>query len=176
VFIYRDIPLRRLGAIVRESMMLVGGILVILAAALGLTNYLIDAEVPLRILEGIQTHVSSRLGFLLLLNGFLLVVGCLMDIFSALIVVVPLIVPIAQEYDVNLVHLGIIFLANLEIGYMTPPVGLNLFISSYRFQKPVVEVYRSTFPFLVALLFAILVITYWADLSLFLPRMFDGGP
>lgn len=176
VFIYRDIPLRRLGAIVRESMMLVGGILVILAAALGLTNYLIDAEVPLRILEGIQTHVSSRLGFLLLLNGFLLVVGCLMDIFSALIVVVPLIVPIAQEYDVNLVHLGIIFLANLEIGYMTPPVGLNLFISSYRFQKPVVEVYRSTFPFLVALLFAILVITYWADLSLFLPRMFGGGP
>jgi TRAP-type C4-dicarboxylate transport system permease large subunit len=152
----------------------VGGILVILAAALGLTNYLIDAEVPLQILDGIRDLVTSRLGFLLLLNVFLLIVGCLMDIFSALIVVVPLIVPIAQEYDVNLVHLGIIFLANLEIGYMTPPVGLNLFISSYRFRKPVVEVYRSTLPFLLALLLALLVITYWPDLSLFLPKLVGG--
>jgi TRAP-type C4-dicarboxylate transport system permease large subunit len=99
----------------------------------------------------------------------------LMDIFSALIVVVPLIVPIAQEYDVNLVHLGIIFLANLEIGYMTPPVGLNLFISSYRFQRPVLEVYRSTLPFFVALLLALLLITYWPDLSLFLPSLLGGS-
>jgi tripartite ATP-independent transporter DctM subunit len=175
VFVYRDISLRRLPSIIRESMILVGGILVILAAALGFTNYLIDAEVPLQILDGIRDLVTSRLGFLLLLNIFLLIVGCLMDIFSALIVVVPLIVPIAQEYDVNLVHLGIIFLANLEIGYMTPPVGLNLFISSYRFQKPVVHVYRSTLPFLVALLLALLVITYWPDLSLLLPSLL-GGP
>ncbi|MBU1700399.1 MAG: TRAP transporter large permease subunit [Candidatus Eisenbacteria bacterium] len=175
VFIYRDIPLNKLSGIVRESMTLVGGILVILAAALGLTNFLVDAEVPLRILDGIRGLVTSRLAFLMLLNAFLLVVGCLMDIFSALIVVVPLIIPIAQEYDVNLIHLGIIFLANLEIGYMTPPVGLNLFISSYRFQRPVVEVYRSTFPFLITLLIALLVITYWPDLSLFLPRLFGGG-
>jgi tripartite ATP-independent transporter DctM subunit len=171
VFIYRDIPFRQLPGVVRESMTMVGGILVILAAALGLTNYLIDAEVPLQILDGIRDLVTSRLGFLLLLNVFLLIVGCLMDIFSALIVVVPLIVPIAQEYDVNLVHLGIIFLANLEIGYMTPPVGLNLFISSYRFKRPVVEVYRSTLPFFVALLLALLVITYWPDLSLLLPNL-----
>ena len=106
--------------------------------------------------------------FLLVLNAFLLVVGFLMDIFSALIVVVPLIVPLAQEYDVNLVHLGIIFLTNLEIGYSTPPVGLNLFISSYRFGKPVVEVYRASIRWLVVLLIALLVITYVPELSLIL--------
>ncbi len=166
VFVYRDIAVRDLPRIVRESMVLVGGILVILASALGLTNYLIDAEVPGAILGWIQTYVSSKLMFLLLLNVFLLIVGCLMDIFSALIVVVPLIVPVAEGYGVNLVHLGIIFLTNLEIGYSTPPVGLNLFISSFRFKKPVVEVYRASVPFLLILLAALLVITYVPVMSL----------
>jgi tripartite ATP-independent transporter DctM subunit len=174
VFVYRDIPVARLPGIVRESMTLVGGILVILASALGLTNYLVDAQVPMKLLDAIRGLVTSRVVFLLLLNALLLVVGCLMDIFSALVVVVPLITPIAQEYGVNLVHLGIIFLANLEIGYMTPPVGLNLFISSYRFQRPVVEVYRSTLPFLLALLLALMLITYWPALSLFLPGLLGG--
>jgi tripartite ATP-independent transporter DctM subunit len=171
VFVYRDIPLRKLPAIVKESMVLVGGILIILATALGLTNFLVDAEVPTTILEWMQGYVSSKLVFLLLLNVFLLLVGCLMDVFSAIIVVVPLIVPVAQGYGVDLVHLGIIFLTNLEIGYSTPPVGLNLFISSFRFKRPVVEVYRASIPFLLILLAALLVITYVPLLSLFLVDM-----
>ncbi len=172
VFIYRDIPVRRLPEIVKESMILVGGILVILSAALGLTNYLVDAEVPMKILSWIQQYVSSKLMFLLLLNLFLLIVGCLMDIFSALIVVVPLIVPVARGYDVSLVHLGIIFLTNLEIGYSTPPVGLNLFISSFRFRRPVIQVYRASLPFLGILIVALIIITYVPWLSLWLVEVF----
>ena len=170
VIVYRDVSLARLPRIAAESMTLVGGILIILGAAMGLTNYLVDAEVPLKLLDWVRGTIDNRLVFLLVLNLFLLVVGCLMDIFSALIVVVPLIVPLAQEYDVNLVHLGIIFLTNLEIGYSTPPVGLNLFISSYRFGKPVVEVYRASIRWLVVLLIALLVVTYVPDLSLLLLR------
>lgn len=168
VLIYRDVSLRRLPAVTAESMTLVGGILIILGAALGLTNFLVDAEVPFHLLEWVRGAITSKLVFLLVLNLFLLVVGCLMDIFSALIVVVPLIVPLAQEYGVNLIHLGIIFLTNLEIGYSTPPVGLNLFISSYRFQRPVLEVYRASIRWLLVLLFALFVITYLPDLSLVL--------
>ncbi|MBD3237151.1 MAG: TRAP transporter large permease subunit [Candidatus Eisenbacteria bacterium] len=168
VFIYRDIPLRRLFGVIRESMTLVGGILVILAAAMGLTNYLIDAEVPMQILTGIEGLITSPIGFLLALNAFLLIVGCLMDIFSALIVVVPLVVPVAQNYGVDLTHLGIVFLTNLEIGYMTPPVGMNLFISSFRFRRPILEVYFATLPFLLILVVALLLVTYIPQISLFL--------
>jgi tripartite ATP-independent transporter DctM subunit len=152
----------------------VGGILVILACALGLTNYLIDAEVPMRILDWMQQYISSKYTFLLILNVFLLVVGCLMDIFSALIVVVPLIVPVAVGFGVDPVHLGIIFLTNLEIGYLTPPVGLNLFISSYRFNEPVIALYSASVPFLLLLLGSLLVVTYVPAISLFLVR-FAGG-
>jgi tripartite ATP-independent transporter DctM subunit len=172
VFIYKDITVRRLPEIVRESMILVGGILIILSSALGFTNYLVDAEVPMRLLEWIQGFVTSKLMFLLLLNVFLLIVGCLMDIFSALIVVVPLIVPVAEGYGVSLVHLGIVFLTNLEIGYSTPPVGLNLFISSFRFRRPVLEVYRASLPFLAILLVALAIITYVPALSLALVELF----
>jgi tripartite ATP-independent transporter DctM subunit len=171
VFVYRDIAVNRLPGIVAESMTLVGGILVILACALGLTNYLIDAQVPMRILEWMQQYVSSKYTFLLILNVFLLVVGCLMDIFSALIVVVPLIVPVAMGFGVDPVHLGIVFLTNLEIGYLTPPVGLNLFISSYRFKEPVITLYAASVPFLLLLLGALLVITYVPAISLFLARL-----
>jgi C4-dicarboxylate transporter DctM subunit len=174
VFIYRDIPLRRLPEIAAESMTLVGGILIILACAMGLTNYLIDAEVPMQILEWMQQYISSKYTFLLVLNVFLLVVGCLMDIFSALIVVVPLIVPVALGFGVDPVHLGIIFLTNLEIGYITPPVGLNLFISSYRFNEPVISLYSASIPFLLILLGALLVITYIPAISLFLVRLVGG--
>jgi C4-dicarboxylate transporter DctM subunit len=174
VFVYRDIPLRRLPAIVAESMMLVGGILIILACALGLTNYLIDAKVPMQLLGWMQQYVSSKYTFLLLLNLFLLVVGCLMDIFSALIVVVPLIVPVATGFGVDPVHLGIIFLANLEIGYLTPPVGLNLFISSYRFNEPVLALYAASVPFLLLLLTGLLVITYLPAISLVLVPLAGG--
>lgn len=171
VFIYRDVAIRKLPAIVAESMTLVGGILVILACALGLTNYLIDAEVPMQILEWMQQYISSKYTFLLILNVFLLIVGCLMDIFSALIVVVPLIVPVALGFGVDPVHLGIVFLTNLEIGYLTPPVGLNLFISSYRFNEPVISLYAASIPFLLLLLASLLVITYVPAISLFLVRL-----
>lgn len=166
VFIYRDIPVRRLPGIVAESMTLVGGILLILACATAMTNFLIDAEVPLRILDWMKNYISSKYTFLLLLNVFLLVVGCLMDIFSALIVVVPLIVPVAMGFDIHPVHLGIIFLTNLEIGYLTPPVGLNLFISSYRFNQSIISLYLASLPYLVLLLISLVVITYWPALSL----------
>lgn len=174
VLIYRDIPIGKLPSIIAESMTLVGGILIILACALGLTNYLIDAEIPMQLLEWMQVYVSSKYTFLLLLNGFLLIVGCLMDIFSALIVVVPLIVPVAVGFGVDPVHLGIIFLTNLEIGYLTPPVGLNLFISSYRFNEPVLSLYVASIPFLLLMLGALLVITYIPAISLFLVRLVGG--
>lgn len=174
--IYRDIPLRRIPAVVRSSMLLVAGILVIIGSAFGLTNWLVDAEVPMNLLEWMQGAFTSKWTFLIALNVFLLIVGCLMDIFSAILVVVPLIVPIAQGYGVDLVHLGIIFLTNLEIGYSTPPVGLNLFISSYRFGKPVPELYRASIPFLLLLLGALAIVTYVPQLSLILLRGGSGAP
>lgn len=175
VLIYRDIKLRTLPAVMKESMVLVGAILLILGVALGLTNYLIDEQVPMKLFAHIEQYVDSRIVFLILLNIFLLIVGAMMDIFSAIIVVVPLIIPIAQEFGIHPVHLGIIFLANLEIGYFTPPVGINLFISSYRFKETVLHLYKSTFPFLLIYLAALLIITYVPELSLFLVRLFGGG-
>lgn len=171
VLVYRDVKLRDLPRILTESMVLVGGILVILATALALTNFFITAEVPNRLFAWIQQYVHHRWVFLVLLNLFLLVVGCLMDIFSATLVVVPLIAPVAAGYGLDPVHLGIIFLTNLEIGYSTPPVGLNLFIASLRFQRPVVDLYRASLPFLGLYLLALLVITYVPGLSLALVRL-----
>ncbi len=172
VFVYRDLNLfKDVPRVMRESMLLVGGILVILGSAMGLTNYLIDEQIPMKILEFMRTFISSKTVFLIMLNILLLVVGCMMDMFSAIIVVVPLIVPIALEFGVNPVHLGVIFLTNLEIGYFTPPVGLNLFISSFRFNKPVLKLYLAALPFLVILIIALLIITYVSDLSLWLVRL-----
>ncbi len=168
VFIYRDITLSRLPAIMVQSMMFFGGILVILAASMASTNFLVDREVPMRLFEIIQHYISSKYTFLLLLNIFLLIVGCMLDIFSALVLVVPLIVPIAQGYGVDLIHLGIIFLANLQIGYSTPPVGLDLFLASYRFEKPMITVYKATLPFIILQMAALALITYLPLLSLFL--------
>jgi tripartite ATP-independent transporter DctM subunit len=171
VFIYRDIPVRKLPEIFSESVALVGGILVIIMCSFGFVNYLIDAEVPMNILDWMQQYISNKYTFLLILNLFLLVVGCLMDIFSALIVVVPLIAPVAMGFGVDPVHLGIIFLTNLEIGYLTPPVGLNLFISSYRFKEPVVNLYSASLPFLLLMLVALVIITYAPALSLALVNL-----
>jgi C4-dicarboxylate transporter, DctM subunit len=168
--IHRDIPLRRLPAITTESMVLVGAILIILGGAMGLTNYIVDAGVPMTMLEWMRSVVKSKLVFLLMLNILLLIMGGLKDVFSALIVVVPLVVPIAREYKVNLVHLGIIFLTNIEIGYLSPPLGLNLFISAFRFRKPIVEVYRAVIPWVLMMLVALLFVTYLPELSLFLLR------
>jgi TRAP-type C4-dicarboxylate transport system permease large subunit len=153
-------------------MVLVGAILVILGASLASTNYLIDIEVPTRLFETIRAHIDSRLTFLILLNLFLLALGMMLDIFSALVIVVPIILPVAVAYGIHPVHLGIVFLANMQIGYITPPVGMNLFIASYRFDRPVIDVYRATVPFFLILLGTVLVITYWPALSL---TLVDGA-
>ncbi len=168
VIIYRDIKWRELPQVMRKSMVLVGGILIILGAALGFTNYLIDAEVPMKLFNLFKAYTDSPFIFLILLNLFLLVVGCLLDIFSALIVVVPLITPVASAYGINPIHLGIIFLANLQIGALTPPVGMSLFISSLRFEKPMSKIIRASLPFIVVLLFVLAIITYipWFSLAL----------
>jgi len=168
VVIYRDIKWRELPQVMRKSMVLVGGILIILGAALGFTNYLIDAQVPMKLFNLIKAYTDNPLIFLILLNFFLLVVGCLLDIFSALIVVVPLITPVATAYGINPIHLGIIFLANLQIGTLTPPVGMSLFISSLRFEKPMSKIIIASLPFIVVLLFVLAIITYvpWLSLAL----------
>ena len=152
------------------SMVLFGGIIVIIAASMASTNYLIDQEVPQRLFVLMQNYITSKYTFLLLLNIFLLIVGAMLDIFSALVLIVPLILPIALGYGIDPVHLGIIFLTNMQIGYCTPPVGLNLFLASYRFEKPVIELYRACLPFLGLLIITLLVITYVPDLSLILIR------
>jgi C4-dicarboxylate transporter DctM subunit len=170
VLIYRDIPLRRVPGVMRESMVLVGGILIILGVSLASTNYMIDQQVPMRLFEWVTAHISSKISFLILLNLFLLALGMMLDIFSALVIVVPLILPIAAGYGIDPIHLGMIFLANMQIGYCTPPVGMNLFIASYRFEKPVVLLYRAALPFLAILLVTVLIITYWPWLSLVLVR------
>jgi len=166
VLILREIPLARLPATMRESMVLVGGILVILGVSLASTNYLIDAGIPGKLFDTIRELVTSKLTFLILLNLFLLALGMLLDIFSALVLMVPLLLPIAIGYGIDPVHLGIIFLANMQIGYFTPPVGMNLFIASYRFGKPVLQIYLASLPWFLILLLALLVITYWPWLSL----------
>jgi len=168
IMIYKEIPLSRLPGIIRESMIMVGGILLILGVSLALTNFLIDAEAPMKLFALCQTFVSSKLIFLILLNVFLLLLGAMLDIFSAIIIMVPLMLPVAAEYGVHPVHMGIIFLANMQIGYFTPPVGMNLFIAGYRFKKPIVEIYKATIPFMIVLLLSVLIITYWPALSLFL--------
>ena len=166
--ILREIPWRELPRIVRESMVLVGAILMILGVSLASTNYMIDAGVPQRLFEIVDNYVSGQATFLLAMLIFLLVLGAILDIFSAIVLVVPLILPIASLYGVHPVHLGIVFLAAMELGYLTPPVGLNLFISSFRFERSIADVFRATFPFFVLLLITVVIIAYWPGLSLVL--------
>lgn len=170
VVLYREIPLRKLPGIMRESMVMVGGILLILAVALALTDYLVYAGVPETLFTFIQTHVESKIAFLLLLNLVLLLLGALLDIFAALVIMVPLILPVALGYGIDPIHLGIIFVANMQIGYITPPVGMNLFIASYRFKRSVTELFSATIPFMLVLMIALMLITYVPELSLFLVR------
>lgn len=172
ICIHRSISLKVLPRIVKESTLLVGAILIILGIALGLTNYLITLDVPTAVLDWIQSTTESRVITLIGLNIFLLIVGCLMDIFSAIIIVVPLLLPIAEQFGIDKAHLGIIVLTNLEIGYLTPPVGMNLFISSIKFDRSVVLLYRSVLLFIGLLLVALVLVTYVPDLSLWLPKVF----
>jgi C4-dicarboxylate transporter DctM subunit len=166
VFIYKEIKIRDLPKVATESMSMVGGIILILGTSMAFTNFLIDAEVPGTLFEWVKAHVDDKLTFLLLLNVFLLILGAVLDIFSALVIVVPLILPIAVGYGIHPLHLGVIFLANMQIGYFTPPVGMNLFIASYRFDKSIIELYRACIPFMFVLMAAVLIITYWPQLTL----------
>jgi tripartite ATP-independent transporter DctM subunit len=166
VVILREIPLRELPRIMRSSMVLVGAILVILGVSVASTSYMIDADIPQRLFEFVSSMVTSQTSFLILLLLFLLVLGAILDIFSAIVLVVPLILPIAAGYGVHEVHLGIVFLAAMQLGYLTPPVGLNLFIASYRFEKPIMHVYLATFPFLIILMLSVVLITFLPELSL----------
>jgi tripartite ATP-independent transporter DctM subunit len=166
VVLYKEVAWRQLSKVAVESMVMVGGILMILGIALAFTNFLVDAEVPQQLLVFINRYIEDPLSFLILLNILLLILGAMLDIFSALVIMVPLLLPVAVGYGIHPVHLGIIFLANMQIGYFTPPVGMNLFIASYRFKKPLTELYAATLPFLLVLMLALMLITYFPELSL----------
>ena len=168
-FVHRTLGLSRdVPRVVVECGTLIGGFMIILGVALGFTNYLVIAEIPTQALEWSQAQIESPLVFLLALNVFLIVVGALMDIYSAIVIVVPLVLPMANAFGVDPVHLAVIFLANMELGYLMPPMGENLFLSSYRFKQPLIRIYRSTLPYTALLLVAVLLITYvpWLSLGL----------
>ncbi|OGF48735.1 MAG: C4-dicarboxylate ABC transporter [Candidatus Firestonebacteria bacterium RIFOXYA2_FULL_40_8] len=172
IFVYKDISLTKdLPKILLKCVILVGGVLVIIGVAMGFTSYIVLQQIPEVIRDWVALHISSPLIFLLVLNVVLLVVGALMDIFSAIIVVVPLILPIAKHFGIDPVHLGIIFIANLELGYLTPPVGMNLFLSAYRFEMSVGEVTKASFKFLILMLLAVLIITYVPWLTTFMVKL-----
>lgn len=175
VFIYRDVKFSDLPKIVTDSMVLVGSILIVLGCALGLTNYMIDAEIPDRLFEWLNLYVQSKVLFLIVLNILLLIIN-MIEIFSAIIIVVPIIIPIAAQYGIDPVHLGIIFLLNLEIGYMTPPLGLNLFLSNRRFNEPLVKLYKASFLFWLIHVVVLMFVTYIPQLSLWLLHWKNGTP
>jgi C4-dicarboxylate transporter, DctM subunit len=169
-FVYRDFKRPRdVSRVMAECGLLVGGVLLILGVALGFTNYLIDAEIPGRAVEWVTGTVHSKFAFLLALNACLLLVGCVMDMFSAIVVVVPIIVPLGVAYGIDPIHLGIIFLTNMELGLLTPTAGVNIFLSSYRFEKPVLQISRAVLPMQLVIFVGLLLITYWPALTMFLP-------
>lgn len=170
VVVHREVRWIELPTVMRQSMVLVGGIMVILGASLASTNVMIDAGIPERLAALVTAHVSSPLMFLLLLNLFLLALGSILNIFSAIVLVVPLILPVAVGYGIDPLHFGIIFLANLQIGFLLPPAGLDLFIASFRFGVPIPEVVRACLPFIALLFLSVLIITYWPALTLALVR------
>lgn len=168
MLILKEVSFRKLPAIVRESMVLVGGIMLILGVSRASTNFMIDAGVPQQLLQWVSGFVTGEFAFMVMLLVFLLILGAILDIFSAVVLVVPLILPVATQFGVNPVHLGIVFLATMQLGYITPPVGLNLFIAGYRFDRPIVNVYLSTLPFFFLLLLSVMLIAFWPALSLWL--------
>lgn len=172
VVIKKDIAIKRLSDVFLKSIPIMGGVLIILAVAKGLSYFIVDAEVPMQLTEWMQRYIRSKYLFLLILNIVLLVTGCLMDVFSAIMVLVPLIIPLGEAYGIHPVHLGIIFLANLEVGYLTPPVGINLFLASFRFNEPLVQIYKYVVPFLIVMLASVLMITYIPWVSTVLLNVF----
>jgi tripartite ATP-independent transporter DctM subunit len=165
VLIYNDLNWRDIKKIILDCSTLIGGVLIILGVAMGLTSYMVDAQIPMQLLAWVKTTISSKIVFLLMLNIFLLAVGCMMDIFSAIIIVVPLITPLGAYFGIDPIHLAIIFIANLELGFLTPPVGMNLFLSAYRFDEDIPTIYKSTLPFFMVMLLSVLIITYIPILS-----------
>lgn len=172
VFVYKDLKFNDMPRIVLDCATLIGGVLIILGVAMGFTSYLVDAQIPMLLMDWVEQNISSKYVFLLLLNILLLVVGCLMDIFSAIIIIVPLITPLISLFpDIHPVHLAVIFIANLELGYLTPPVGMNLFLSAYRFEKDMPTVYKATLPFFLLSVLIVLAITYIPIISLGLLKL-----
>ncbi len=169
-FVYKDLKVKDAFKIIISCATLVGGVLIIIGSAMGLTSYMVDAQIPMSILSFMKEIIHSKYVFLILLNIFLLIIGCLMDIFSAIIIVVPLIAPLGIHYGVDPIHLAIIFIANLELGYLTPPVGMNLFLSAYRFEEKMPVIYKSTLPYFIVLLFAVIIITYFPSMTLWLVK------
>ena len=167
VFVYGDINWSSLKNIAAECGTLIGGVLIILGVAMGLTSFLVDAQIPIHLLEWVKSNISSKFLFLLMLNIFLLAIGCMMDIFSAIIISVPLIAPIGAYFGIDPIHLAIIFIANLELGFLTPPVGMNLYLSAYRFNESMPTIYRSTIPFFLVMLLSVIAVTYLPFLSTF---------
>ncbi len=171
-FITKDLHVfKTLPVALIKSSVLAGAVLILLSAAMGITSYIVDAQIPDTLVDWVQTHIESKWVFLLVLNLLLIVVGCLVDIFSAIVVLAPLIVPMATAFGVHPIHLGVIFLANLELGYLTPPVGLNLFLSASRFNTPLTALFRYVLPFLLLMVLSVLLITYVPDLSLGILRL-----
>ncbi|NIA18633.1 MAG: TRAP transporter large permease subunit, partial [Simkaniaceae bacterium] len=166
VFIYKDLKWKTIPGIILECSSLIGGVLIILGVAMGLTSYLVDAQIPFLLSNWVKAVFTSKFAFLLALNVMLLGVGCLMDIFSAIIVIVPLIAPLGAHFGIHPVHMAVIFIANLELGFLTPPVGMNLFLSAYRFNKTMPELYKATWPFFIVRIIAVLLITYIPFLTL----------
>jgi C4-dicarboxylate transporter DctM subunit len=171
-FVTRDLHVfRTLPAALIKSSVLAGAVLILLSAAMGITSYIVDAQIPDTLVSWVRSHIESRWVFLLALNALLIVVGCLVDIFSAIVVLAPLLVPMATAFEVQPLHLGVVFLSNLELGYLTPPVGLNLFLSASRFDKPLTALFRYVIPFLLMMALSVLLITYVPDLSLGLLKL-----
>lgn len=172
--VHRDLKISDLPAVLLKCLPIIGGVLSILALAKGLSYFIVDAQVPMQLTAWVKATISSKYVFLLILNVALLITGCFMDIFSAIMVVVPLIIPLANIFGIHPVHLGIIFLANMELGYLTPPVGLNLFLASYRFNEPMAKIYKDVLPFFFIQLISVLLITYIPFLSTFLLSLFQN--
>jgi tripartite ATP-independent transporter DctM subunit len=166
VAILKEVTLRKLPSIIRESMILVGGIMMILGVSRASTNFMIDAGIPQQLLAWISGFVTGETAFMVMLLLFLLLLGAILDIFSAIVLIVPLILPVAIQFGIHPVHLGIVFLATMQLGYITPPIGLNLFIAGYRFDRPIVNIYLSTLPFFVFLMISVVLIAFWPALSL----------
>lgn len=173
LFILKEVKIKQLPRIMEESMVMLGAIFLILGVALSFANFLIYQEIPMQMLGWVKASITSKISFLIILNLFLFGVGMLIDMFTAIIVIVPLILPISNYFGIDPYHLGVVFLVNLEIGYLTPPVGINLFVAAMRFQQPIVRIFKSVLAFLFILIFALAIITYWPELSTFLVGLFN---